>query len=173
MSFIYVTVWGLQFFPWLLPNLAVILSRSVLGFSVWPEAWGGELWILRPHLCAVWFDGCCGISETAWIMALPLHLWRKFPMPLCTSPPDQASLSVILRCLHQVTLYFPSMTFPTNAWPVAFGGGIRNCISWVDVAPGGPPLLVGPFHCAFQPACISKHLLSFQVFKRTSKKSAQ
>lgn len=48
--------------------------------------------------------------------------------------------------------------------------GTAGC---VDTALGPTLLLEGLFHCGFQPVCISKSLLSFQVFKRTSEKSAQ
>lgn len=142
MNFTYVTMWGLQFFPWLLPNLMVIISCSVLGFPVWPEAWGGELWNLQPHLRAVRFDCLCGDRETAWIMALPLHLWRKFPMPLCARSLDGVSLFNVLRSLHQVTLHFPSLTFPVNAWPKEVEAS--GSVGWVDVAPGPTLLLEGP-----------------------------
>lgn len=120
MNFIDVTMWGLQVFPWLLPNLMVTISCRVLGFPVWPEARGGELCSCQLHLCALWFDCHCGDSETARIMALPLHLWRKSPMPLCTRLLDRVSLSIVLRPLHQVTLCPPSLTFPTDARPMGW-----------------------------------------------------
>lgn len=168
MNFIYVTMWGLQFFPWLLPNLMVTISCSVLGFPVWPEAWAGELWSRRSHLRAVWFNSHCGNRETARIMALPLHLWRKFPMPLCTRLLDRVSLSIVLGPLHQVTLCSPSVTFPRNAWLMVWW---RHQAGWRWLWGPTPPIRgTVPL---WIPVCISKHLLSFQVFKRTSEKSAK
>lgn len=146
MNFIYVTMWGLQFFPWLLPNLTVTISCSVPGFPVWPEAWAGELWSCQSHLRAVWFDCHCGGRETVQIMALPLHLWRKFPVPL-----DRISLSIVLRPLHQVTLCSPSLTFPRNAWPTDWWG-VGDC-RLGGGGSGAPALLLEElFHCGFQSA---------------------
>ena len=133
-TFIYITTWGLWFFPWLLPKLMVTLSCSVPGLPLWPEAQGGELWRIWPHVCAVWFDCRCGDRETAQIMALPLHLWRKFPVPLCTWSLDRLSLAITLRPLHQVTLCSPSLIFPMSRGQQTDGGS--GPVGWVDGAPG-------------------------------------
>lgn len=112
------TMWGLQFFLWLSPKPTVTISCSVLSFPVWPEAWGGGLRDLQLQLCALWFDHHGGDRELAGIMALLLHLWRKFPMPLGTRSLDRVYPSIVLRPLHQVTQSSPSLTLHTNAWPV-------------------------------------------------------
>lgn len=166
MNFIYVTMWSLQFFPWLLPNLMATIFCRVLGFPVWPEAWAGELWSRHSHLRAVWLDCHCGGRETARVLALPLHLRRTFPMPL-----GRISLSIVLRPFHQVTLCSPSLTFPANAWPMDWWRRQRLPAGWRWL--WGPTTLVRGTVPLWIPVCISKHLLSFQVFKRTSEKSAQ
>ena len=166
------TTWGLQFSLWLSPKPVVTVSCSVLSFPVWPEAWGGGLRDRQLQLCALWFDHHCGDREPAGIMALLLHLWGKFPMPLGTRSLDRVCPSIVLGPLHQVTQSSPSLTLHANAWPLDWWNHQEPHVGWTS--PWGPVLWSeGLFHCGFQPACISKRRLSFQVFKRTSEKSAQ
>lgn len=160
MKCIYVTVWGPLLFPWLLPNLMVSVSCSVLGFPVWPEACRGELWSLQQHLRAVWFDCHCGDRDTAPIMALPLHLWRKSPVPLCTRSLDRVNVPMVLRPLHQVTLSSPSLTFPTNAWPMDRWNRQEWQAGWTW--PPGPTTLVRGTIPLWIPA--SLHIKASPVF---------
>ena len=124
------TMWGLQFFLWSSPKPTVTISCSVLSFPVWPEAWAGGLRDLWLQLCALWFDHHCGDREPAGIMALLLHLWRKFPMPLGTRSLDRVSPSIVLRPLHQVTQSSPSLTLHTNAWPVDWWNHQELHVGW-------------------------------------------
>lgn len=91
----------------------VLTFSSVLGFSVWPEACGRQLWSQRPHLLALWFDHRDRDKDTAWLLALPLLLWRESPVSLSIISPGGASLPTLLRPLPQVAPSFmSSLIFP-------------------------------------------------------------
>lgn len=95
-----------------LTKLALTFS-SVLGFPVWPEACRRQLWSQRPHLLALRFDHHHGDKETAWLLALPLLLWRESPVSLSTRSLGGASLPTLLRPLPQVAPSFmSSLIFP-------------------------------------------------------------
>lgn len=86
---------------------------SVLGFPVWPEARRRQLWSQQPHLYALRFDHLHRDKETAWLLALPLLLWRESPVSLSIWAPGRASLPTLLRPLPQVAPSFTSsLTFP-------------------------------------------------------------